>query len=830
MIKPNNKQQTQAEPIKIQPRKPETANIASNAPTEEASAPIRIGKASSSVTVAKASTSAPDFAKKNATEAAVDASSAASPVHPTPEQPTEKKATAVSSVKPAVKKALTEKKATPKKKIRTIHQTPVTPLPEEDSYDEVLDEPISEEEVQPEEIPYEEPEVVSADPKLSDRAMERQKQLRRLRDNPSVPIYELIRRKTGLDEGDISMIFELGYDNELGRLVGYENLKKLKSEHLRRISKGDRKHYRTAFGYRGEEYTGQNSDTVKAAYVRDKKTMILRILLTALLSVFLLALDFPEWIGGVLVRLSLLSPYLFPGISLAGLIGVLLLSLRQLNAGLRSFFKFASTPYSVLSMLTPVLLGYNLLLLLFPDAGMLKVNFIASVFFLLAAIADAFRLVGEMRSLAILSSPEIKTVLAPAATRKKKLRYGDRIVKIINDDAGEDLYRVQQAQDTTGFFRRFNSMDAAVLPFSLLIPLAGAVAFLAGIGYAVFVDASFPSAVSVAMTVLMVGVPINAIFCFFYPLCRANTVLAKRKCTLVGEEAVEALCHPKTVIFDDSDMYTAEKCNEISVRQGDDFKEDLHLAGILFRKIGSTLNGIGKTAPKSREKDPPVTIVRITDYGIEAVINNSEHILAGSAEFLEKNGVRVSKESADKALRRRPNVSILYVAINSVLKLSYDLEYRTYRSFEEMASLLAQHNTAIAIHSYDPDLNDIFLQNSRVDTAETIRVIKPGRFEYPSVLEVTDTNAVSLGKKTDIAYPIYAAQRVKQARRDSTVFQFIISLGGAALAATLLFTGQSSLLTLFTIVGFHLCQFLLSLIGMHLQLNSSTFHFKKRSR
>ena len=39
---------------------------------------------------------------------------------------------------------------------------------------------------------------------------------------------EWIRKRAGFSDEDITLIFELGYDDELGRIVGYENLKKLK--------------------------------------------------------------------------------------------------------------------------------------------------------------------------------------------------------------------------------------------------------------------------------------------------------------------------------------------------------------------------------------------------------------------------------------------------------------------------------------------------------------------------------------------------------------------------------------------------------------------------
>ena len=44
-----------------------------------------------------------------------------------------------------------------------------------------------------------------------------------------------------------------------------------------------------------------------------------------------------------------------------------------------------------------------------------------------------------MKTLRLLSANGEKNVLVPATPRKKKLRQGDKIVKVINDDIGENL-------------------------------------------------------------------------------------------------------------------------------------------------------------------------------------------------------------------------------------------------------------------------------------------------------------------------------------------------------------------------------------------------------
>ena len=338
------------------------------------------------------------------------------------------------------------------------------------------------------------------------------------------------------------------------------------------------------------------------------------------------------------------------------------------------------------------------LLALFTTAPMLQVNFLTSLAFLVMTVCDVLRLSCEMRTLQILSAEGEKHVLASAVPRKKKLRQGDKIVKIVNDDIGENRYQVRTATETVGFFRRFNDMKSAARPFSILI-----LALLALATGVAFVDAvctsSITSALSAFMTVLMLGAPLSSCFGFFYPLSRANRLLSKRNCALVGEEAIEEYDSPKTLIFRDTSLYTAQKCTEIAVREGDDFRNDLRGSSILFRKLGGTLEPLGQSVPATQKTDPPVSVVRIQDNGVEAMVDNRYHILVGSAEFLRRGGVRVPKESTDKELRRTANVSLMYVAIDGVLKLSYEIEYHTKPTFENLIRDLADTGASIAVWS-----------------------------------------------------------------------------------------------------------------------------------
>ena len=377
-----------------------------------------------------------------------------------------------------------------------------------------------------------------------------------------------------------------------------------------------------------------------------------------------------------------------------------------------------------------------------------------------------------------------------------------------------------------GLFRRFNHMQEASLPFSIFLYTMLCLAFLFGLADSIY-TLSLASALSAFMTALLLSMPISAIFAFFYPLCRANRVLAYRNCALVGEEAVQELGERKTVIFPDTQLYSAEKCTEISIREGDDLRTNLRLAGYLFAKLGGTLHHIGQPLPKSAHEDPQISIIRIQNAGVEAIVDN-HHMLAGSAEFLARHGVRAPKESADKALRRGNTVGLMYVAIDSIVRLSYEIEYKTDDRFERVIRELADSHATVAVRTYDPNLNEAFLERSRDASLDPIRVIKPGRFEEEGILEMTDTCAIALGSKTtDIAYPIHAAQKIHGVRRFAMRMQVIASIIGVGAAVALTVLHQQEMLGILSIAAYQCFWVLVTLIASRSELSAIRLHFRR---
>ena len=180
---------------------------------------------------------------------------------------------------------------------------------------------------------------------------------------------------------------------------------------------------------------------------------------------------------------------------------------------------------------------------------------------------------------------------------------------------------------------------------------------------------------------------------------------------------------------------------------------------------------------------------------MEAVIDNQYHVIAGDAIFLKKSGIRIPRETADRALRRAANVGLLYFAVDGVLKLTYDIEYALDPRFEIVAERLADPETSVAIQSYNPNLSEEFLAQIRHAEAIPVRVIKPGKYESSTVLEISDTGAVALGGERRIVNPLYAAKKINETKRISFYMQAAAAIVSFVGTLVLMLLSKQSLLT-----------------------------------
>ncbi len=732
------------------------------------------------------------------------------------------------SVREASATSPAQKKTAPRKRVRPLQTVTQAQRSSDDAFDEALDDALDEfvsvELPTAEEIPVDAPEEIQQKKKPAN-LLQRMQMRREQKAEKKMSAMEIIRRRSGFSDDDIEMIFELGYESELGRLVGYDNLKKLKYDHLHRMSRESNKRYRTAFGYCGQDsITPENKTQIMAKYMYDRRFLILRTLLTALALLLVVLLDYPVLIGGSFAETAVSMPLLFPILSTVLMVGATALSYKQFNAGIRSYFKTKPTPYSTLSVIVPFVLLYDIVAMA-TQIPLMRLNCIATGALLLICVCDVFRLTSEIRVFRLLSIDVPKTVLEPTEPRKKKLKQGKKLIKIINDDLDEGFYHIHDATLTMGFFRRFNEMEAAHAPFRILLTLPIVLGFLAG--FVVALAQGLGDALNTFVTITVLGLPGAACFGFFFPLSHANNLLTRYNCALIGEEAALEYNESKTIIFNDYRLCRAQSCSELAVREkSDDLRRDLKLAGILFRKIGGSLEEIGK-ATATKTPDPAVAFVRIADTGVEAIIDNQYHVIAGDSTFLKKSGIRIPKETADRALRRSANIGLMYFAVDGVLKLTYDIEYALDPHFEIIAERLADPKTSVAIQSYNPNLSEEFLEQIRHTNAVPVRVIKPGKYESDALLEISDTGAIALGGEAHIVNPLYAAKKINETKRLSFYLQAAAAVIACVGVLVAMLLSHQAILTPALFGLYYLAGIVVSAILSGALVNKQTLHLKR---
>ena len=537
-----------------------------------------------------------------------------------------------------------------------------------------------------------------------------------------------------------------------------------------------------------------------------------------------LLFDYPAIIGGAFAEFGAESAMFYPFLSTLVMVLATLLSYKQFNAGIRSYFKTLPTPYSTLAVVLPLTLAYDVVAMI-SQVPLLRINCIATGCLLLIALCDVFRLTSEMRVFRLIATDIPKTVLDPTEPRKKKLKQGKKLIKIINDDLDEGFYHVHESSLTMGFFRRFNEMEAAYAPFRILLTLPLVLGFLSA--FCVALALGLEDALNTFITIVVLGLPGAACFGFFFPLSHANNLLTQSNCALIGEEAVEEYNESKTVIFNDYRLCRALNCSQMSVREkNDDLRRDMKLANILFRKIGGSLEEIGR-ATATKTPDPNVAFVRIADAGVEAIIDNQYHVIAGEAAFLAKSGIRIPQETADRTLRRAPNMGLLYFAVDGILKLTYEIEYTLDPQFEIIANRLTDPNTSVAIQSYDPNLREEFLEQLRSTNAVPVRVIKPGKYESDALLEISDTGAIALGGEKRIVNPLYAAKKIAETRKLNFYLQLAAALVACIATLCIMLLSKQDILTPPVLGIYYLGWIIASAISSFININKRTLHLKR---
>lgn len=595
-----------------------------------------------------------------------------------------------------------------------------------------------------------------------------------------------LRAAQTLSEEDMSLLLRLGYENELCIKQDAATLQRIEREN-QTPPLTDRQKAHIAYGWREDEQAHVHTKDahIRDTYRKQSSSMTGRLVVGTLLAVLVLLWDLsPLYVHMLPDRWAALAQS-----PTAHLLALQLLFLcaavsgRRLLYGLRRLLRMTPEPDSVLAVLLLCNLAYDAVMCL-QSTQYALLNFPTALLLLVGVIADAMDLQRERIAFSVVSANGNKIVPVKIAPPKKKVVRDGRIVKVINDEADRVHYSVERVAQLQDYFYRTNTPTPR---YRVLMPMLALQMLLSlGVtGICTIKTGITPQALSVLMLALQLSVPAAGVFIYAYALLTACRRLQSQNATIVGQHTVDEMARRKQILFNDTEMLHAKSSTEILVKGIGDPKRYVRYARRLFYALGGTLAKINTSDLSEDRMDGLVEILRVYPDGVEARMDGRVRVLAGSSEFMVKNGIRVPHTNAEMLARRNDESSILYLAFGGQIRLGYEINYRIHSSFEQIAAALAQGKTMVAIRSYDPNITEEYLADSRADKKTPIRVIKPVRHRKSEVRESAAGGIVATEHVRGVAYAVRMCERIKENHVMWVGVQWITSIVGAVFAGAL---------------------------------------------
>lgn len=313
----------------------------------------------------------------------------------------------------------------------------------------------------------------------------------------------------------------------------------------------------------------------------------------------------------------------------------------------------------------------------------------------------------EYRTFRIAFSPKFKYTLHEAKEQSAKSER-EALADCVPEDTR--FFMVERVKNVESFHRLFNAQGPVKRPIKLILPAA----IFISLCFSVFVFAStdsIESAVTVAMGVFSMTMPISLLYVFYAPMASLSDMAYDQKAAVVGEGAMEDYTPPAAVIFTDADLFPPENIQLVGVKvyENADLSKVLGYASAIFCETGGALGEMFESIVESTGYTADMDFITVDDDGVRAAVNG-ELVLVGNLEYMKHEGITVPYDSRNFD----SDNCIMYLAIGRRLAAKMEIAYELDREFESIAKNIFRSGMCVAIKTFDPNI-------SRAMLAEHIR-------------------------------------------------------------------------------------------------------------
>ena len=545
-----------------------------------------------------------------------------------------------------------------------------------------------------------------------------------------------------LDSNDVSLLLKFGYSEEVNAQIGRDKAKKVIFD---KESNFTPEPHKVPFGFTGKEYSSREQDgSIRQKYKNDRFVLLISLIaisaLTLISFVFGIIFEFaPNRIDYYFSIMSL--DFVF--VSIAALICG-----KRLVCGAIGISKFESDPYSILLLLSAEYLVYNVVvaivyaidpILLYNSYSWISGSCILA-YFVITTLCDLVNCDKEFKTFEMLSrSDAIYTV--------EKLSPSDEVgdqsrLKKGQSNAAPGTYRVRKTSMIGGYFKKISeSALRAVSPVYAL----GVVPSIA-LALGCFVAVSSGNVVHGVHTFIMSTVlclPLSSL-----ALSSVNGYINAKKykacgAAFIGQDSQAEYASVSMLVFDDTEAVEITSYKEInSGKYVGDAQQNISVAYNVFK----TLNGpFGEIVPGKymSENGHELIINTISDNGINVYFDSSTNILIGDKQYMLAHNIKVKTDVSLTTATKGADRYVIYMAFDGKPQLGFVLTQKVKTDFSKIISILADSGIAMAIESYEPEVNDLYFEQNKTSDYSVITVHKPTRYQKKTHDAVCDGTLIA---------------------------------------------------------------------------------------
>ena len=466
-----------------------------------------------------------------------------------------------------------------------------------------------------------------------------------------------------------------------------------------------------------EESSFEEEEDIFAVYQKKKRYAILRMCGCALISVLLffyetlplLGVEF----GGILNYHDYVGAYLLMGFQLL-FISSLLFG-KRMGEGVFRIFSLRPNLYSVTALSVIGVLIYDLVATLTMHEWVAPFHCSVSLLILVLSWSEYLLLSREIKILSVLSSDPERSQYT-----LDELSSDDRYVaKMMRGGLSENtkVSVPECCMDSNEFFKETTQpsldlrMASILLLPSLLLSIITAIV-------TVLLNWSLSITMLTAISMLLVTLPVSAAAVISFPLWFSANRLAKRQIVISGCEPMDEMSETDVLIFED--MHLFRKCTTADT--GIAFYEKQQTAKVLgcleclYSRLGGPLSDAFANVPE-QYRFKTLSIRRLTNGGVEALIERKHTFLVGDAVFMKRYGLNFPN-SEEKAGR-----TTVYISLDGKISAKMSVRYQPEPIFEMLVERMYQEGTQCVIKTFDPMISAARISSLRTMGNSPISVI-----------------------------------------------------------------------------------------------------------